>query len=86
MRYSVILEPVRDPGFEGYYYAHIPTLDLTTHGEGVEGGLAAARDLAGTWIAERRTYVAVHPGDVPMGTFRAIPRQIRMSDEEFREL
>jgi predicted RNase H-like HicB family nuclease len=56
MRYSVILEPVRDPGFEGYYYAHIATLDLTTHGVGVEGALAAARELAEAWLAEKRTH------------------------------
>ncbi len=54
MRYSVLLEPVQDPEFPGYYYAHIPTLDLTTHGQGVEGALAAARDLVEAWITEKR--------------------------------
>ena len=24
MRYSVLLEPINEPEFEGYYYAHIP--------------------------------------------------------------
>ena len=36
MRYAVLLEPVAEPGFEGFYYAHIPGLDLTTHGQGIE--------------------------------------------------
>jgi predicted RNase H-like HicB family nuclease len=53
MRYSVLLEPVQDPEFPGYYYAHIPTLDLTTHGQGVEGALAAARDLVEVWVTEK---------------------------------
>jgi predicted RNase H-like HicB family nuclease len=56
VRYSVFLEPVDEPGFEGYYYAHIPTLDLTTHGVGVEGALKAIQELAEAWIAEKRTH------------------------------
>ncbi|MFI5395376.1 MAG: hypothetical protein ACHQ9S_07575 [Candidatus Binatia bacterium] len=52
MRYSVFLEPIQEAGFEGFYYAHIPTLDLTTHGAGVEGALAAARELAEAWVTE----------------------------------
>jgi hypothetical protein len=35
-------------------YAHIPTLDLTTHGLGLEGAMEAARDLVTGWIAELR--------------------------------
>jgi predicted RNase H-like HicB family nuclease len=54
MRYSVLLEPVNEPEFHGYYYAHIPTLDLTTHGQGIEGALAAAQELIEAWIAEKR--------------------------------
>jgi hypothetical protein len=53
---SVLLEPVEEAGFEGFYYAHIPVLDLTTHGLGVEGALVAARDLAEAWVAERRSH------------------------------
>jgi hypothetical protein len=30
MRYAVLIEPVNEAGFEGYYYAHVPSLDLTT--------------------------------------------------------
>ena len=54
MRYSVFLEPVNEPELPGYYYAHIPTLDLTTHGQGIEGALAAARELIEAWIDEKR--------------------------------
>lgn len=53
MRFSVLIESINEPDFEGYYYAHIPTLDLTTHGEGVEGALAAARELVEAWTEER---------------------------------
>jgi predicted RNase H-like HicB family nuclease len=56
MRYSVFLEPVQEAGFEGFYYAHIPTLDLTTHGPGIEGALSAARELVGVWLAEKRSH------------------------------
>ena len=56
MRYSVFLEPVNEPEFQGYYYAHIPTLDLTTHGQGIEGALAAAQELIEAWVAEKRAH------------------------------
>ena len=56
MRYSVFLEPVNEPEFLGCYYAHIPTLDLTTHGQGIEGALAAAQELVGAWVAEKRAH------------------------------
>jgi len=52
MRYTVVLEPTRETDQPGWYYAHIPSLDLTTHGLGVEGALAAAKELAEGWIAE----------------------------------
>ena len=61
MRYSVLLEPIQEPGFVGWYYAHIPTLDLTTHGQGMEGALTAARELVGLWIAEKRANGEVVP-------------------------
>ena len=54
MRYSVLLEPINEPEFQDYYYAHVPTLDLTTHGRGVEGALAAAQELIEAWIGEKR--------------------------------
>jgi len=34
----------------------------------------------------RQTYVAVHPGDLPSGTFRAMLKQANPSEEEFRRL
>jgi predicted RNase H-like HicB family nuclease len=55
MRYSVLLERINEPEFEGYYYAHIPTLDLTTHGKGIEGAIAAAQELTEAWIEEKRS-------------------------------
>jgi predicted RNase H-like HicB family nuclease len=51
MTYSVLYEKIHEPGFEGYYYAHIPAFDLTTHGLGVDGARAAAEDLLRGWIA-----------------------------------
>jgi predicted RNase H-like HicB family nuclease len=56
VRYTVVLEPTREPDQPGWYYAHIPTLDLTTHGLGVEGAIAAAKDLAEVWVAERKKH------------------------------
>lgn len=54
MKYGILLEKISEPGFpKGYYYAHIPTLGLTTHGKGIEGALEAARDLVSIWIEEK---------------------------------
>ena len=53
MEYSVMLDVIDEPGFEGYYYAHIPVLELTTQGKGIDGALAAAKELAEVWIAEK---------------------------------
>ncbi|MDP3683070.1 MAG: hypothetical protein Q8S01_03980, partial [Ignavibacteria bacterium] len=48
-------EKISDPSFEkGYYYAHLPALDLTTHGFGIEGAKAAALDLLKLWIDEKK--------------------------------
>ena len=55
MRYTVILEPTNEPDRPGWYYAHIPSLDLTTHGLGLEGAMEAARDLVSGWVAELRS-------------------------------
>lgn len=55
MRYSLLIEPVHEAGFPtGYYYAHVPAFDLTTHGEGIEGARAAAKDLILLWVEEKR--------------------------------
>jgi predicted RNA binding protein YcfA (HicA-like mRNA interferase family) len=34
----------------------------------------------------RQTYVAMHPGDVPYGTFRAILKQASLTEDAFRNL
>jgi hypothetical protein len=55
MTYTIFFEKVNDNAFpEGYFYAHIPSLDLTTHGFGIEGAKAAALDLINLWIAEKK--------------------------------
>ncbi len=65
MRYTVILEPTNEPDQAGWYYAHIPALDLTTHGLGPEGAMEAARDLASEWIAELRNAGKEIPIEAP---------------------
>ena len=55
MMYSIVYERVNDPSLQsGYFYAHIPALDLTTHGFGLDGAKAAALDLLKLWIEEKR--------------------------------
>ena len=57
MRYAVMLERLPDEeGLPGYYYAHVPSLGLTTHGQGVDGALEAARDLVALWNEEKRAH------------------------------
>lgn len=34
----------------------------------------------------RQTYVAMHPGDIPPGTFRKILKQANLTAEEFESL
>lgn len=34
---------------------------------------------------DRQTYVAMHPGDIPEGTFRKILKQAGLSLEQFKE-
>jgi len=46
------VEPTREADQPGWYYAHVPSLDLTTHGEGIEGAVAAARELVAAWVEE----------------------------------
>jgi predicted RNase H-like HicB family nuclease len=55
LQYKIIYEKITDGSApEGYYYAHIPVLDLTTHGMGIEGAKEAARDLMKIWIEEKK--------------------------------
>ncbi|HKJ82085.1 MAG TPA: type II toxin-antitoxin system HicB family antitoxin [Ignavibacteriaceae bacterium] len=63
MTYTIIYEKVSDTSFpKGYFYAHIPTLDLTTHGLGIEGAKKAAEELLKIWIDEKRA----NGGNVPV--------------------
>lgn len=52
MRYTVVLEPTREPDQPGWFYAHISSLDLTTHGLGIEGAMTAAKELVDGSVAE----------------------------------
>lgn len=55
MNFGILFEQITDKGFPGgYYYAHVPSLGLTTHGLGVDGARQAAVDLVRLWIAEKR--------------------------------
>ena len=55
MRYSVLVEPVEEvENMPGFFYAHVPSLGITTHGNGMEGALEAARDLIHLWVDEKR--------------------------------
>ena len=56
-RYSVIFEEINDTDFPpGWYYAMVPTLNLTTHGEGLEGARRAIIDLLAVWFAEKQAH------------------------------
>jgi predicted RNase H-like HicB family nuclease len=55
MNFGILFEKVEDKDFpSGYYYAHIPSLGLTTHGLGLEGARRAASELARVWLAEKK--------------------------------
>jgi predicted RNase H-like HicB family nuclease len=55
MTFAILFEKIEAEAFPaGYYYAHIPSLGLTTHGLGIEGAEAAAKDLIRLWVAEKR--------------------------------
>lgn len=55
MKYSVMLEQLpEEEGMPGYFYAHVPSLGLTTHGLGMGGALEAVRDLLTVWNEEKR--------------------------------
>lgn len=57
MRIPVLYEQITERGFPvGWYYAHLPTLGLTTHGQGIEGARIAALDLAEVWLAEKAAH------------------------------
>ncbi|MBI5324785.1 MAG: hypothetical protein HZB41_05855 [Ignavibacteriae bacterium] len=54
MNIPILYEKIHEHDFPGgYYYAHIPTLNLTTHGLGIEGAKSAAGDLIKLWLDEK---------------------------------
>jgi predicted RNase H-like HicB family nuclease len=66
MTYIVNYEKIDEPGFEGWYYAHIPAFDLTTHGLGIDGARAAAEDLLKVWIEVKLEHgESIPPSDKP---------------------
>ena len=79
MRYSVFLEPIKEAEFQGYYYAHVPALDLTTHGQGMEGAITAAQELVEAWIAAKRQ----HGEAIPVES-QSLIAQIEISDALLR--
>ena len=55
MTYGILFEKIENGELpSGFYYAHIPALGLTTHGEGIEGASAAAEDLVKLWLTEKK--------------------------------
>jgi predicted RNase H-like HicB family nuclease len=55
MTYGILFEKVENDELPpGSYYAHVPALGLTTHGEGIEGARTAATDLVTLWLTEKK--------------------------------
>lgn len=55
MTYGILFERMeRGLAAGAGYYAHIPSLGLTTHGKDIPEARDAARDLLKLWIAEKR--------------------------------
>jgi len=76
-RYSILFEEIIDPAFpKGWYYAIVPTLNLTTHGKGLEGACEAVMDLLQLWFAEKQAHGEEIPPEPTVffsqGTFRTI--------------
>jgi hypothetical protein len=54
MNFGVLFEKVTDKDFPpGHFYAHVPSVGLTTYGLGIDGARAAAADLLPLWIVEK---------------------------------
>ncbi len=54
MTYSILYEKITDGSMpDGFFYAHVPTLDLTTHGKGIDGARQAASELITLWVEEK---------------------------------
>jgi predicted RNase H-like HicB family nuclease len=55
MTYGILFEKAETRDLpSGFFYAHVPALGLTTHGEGIEGARAAAEDLVKLWLSEKK--------------------------------
>ena len=55
MNFGILFERMMEKDFPpGHFYAHVPSLGLTTHGLGIEGARGAAADLVKLWIAEKK--------------------------------
>ena len=67
MNYSVLLESSTVQEEEGIYYAHVPSLGITTHGEGIEGAMTAVRDLIGLWVEEKKAH-----GEAPLAVRESV--------------
>ena len=68
MIYGILFEKIENNELPaGFYYAHVPALGLTTHGEGIEGARAAAKDLVKLWLSEKKA--AGEPVDLPSEFF-----------------
>lgn len=56
MYLPILYEKITDREFPvGFYYAHLPSLGLTTHGQGIEGAKAAALDLISVWTIKENS-------------------------------
>jgi predicted RNase H-like HicB family nuclease len=55
MTYGIVFEKVESGELPaGFFYAHVPALGLTTHGDGIDGARAAATDLVTVWLTEKK--------------------------------
>jgi predicted RNase H-like HicB family nuclease len=55
MNFGILFERIMEKDFPtGHFYAHVPSLGLTTHGLGIEGARAVAADLVKLWLAEKK--------------------------------
>lgn len=73
MNFGVLYEKVTDKDFPpGYFYAHIPSAGLTTHGLGIDGAREAAAGLLRLWMVEKHAHGEAIPpaGENDLGASR----------------
>lgn len=74
MRCSVLVEPVEpSESMPGRYSAHVPSLGITTRGSGMEGAIAAARDLIHPWVEDKR-----EAGESAVPTRESLPASVEV--------